>query len=440
MVITVEIALVFVTLLGACSLEAPRSAPARKPDPLEVAKPAPATHGNAAPHTKAAADDRIPPEPSQDGVGIWGETVALTPDFGYPQERRCPKVPAGDKLFNELAAPAAAEHVRDALLVCYADITNEVAWDFFAGPDLQFRFQFGDRPAITLWGPEDHWHMYVSIPSATFDSGDLIRVAAWDRDETSMQLIGSASLRYDGRFPIRLEDRHDGTRFFTVDCRLMSEPSARAHAQARLKTLDDGLNQLGRRRPDPSLIYFGGEASGELSSHSVTRSFYDGNFRYPAGFLGWEHPIIQARLERLKKIESDWRARAHELAVRLMHSAHTQGEWVALEDKRALKLTAKACGPEAEPLAGRPLGIEQCAFAFETRNLHFTCAVTMQSHSLASVTEEPTFATAEIVARTDSGVVGCDDPDAFAKADRYIALAPAGAMLAVYGGQVRYWR
>ena len=289
-------------------------------------------------------------------IGPWGETLALTPDFCLPQERRAPKVPDGAKLWKTLEAPLAVERIENALLLCHAQVTDQVQWDGFFGPDLLFELSLGHAPPVRLWGPEDHWRMYVSVPRVTLARGDVIGLRAWDRDVSSKTEIGFVVITFDGTFPIHLKYTKDAIDYLDVECRTMSEAQAIEGAKPRLRSLDLALDRI-RAEPDPHAINWGIDTPAGITW--VKGNYGGETFRYPAGFIGWEHPLMQERLARLKGLEEAWAHAKLEALAKLTASLPPVGGWTELTDGAALRVTKLACGPA--PGA--------CTIGLETRGL-----------------------------------------------------------------------
>ena len=214
----------------------------------------------------------------------------------------------------------AAPGLKDALLICqvetysrsgkspaiyqYKLLPNPPArhrcsgeWDPLGGPDVLLRFRFRDEYPIALFGPEDHWGFFISIPSVALAVGDKLTVKLWDRDsgtywngyinDQKNEYMGEAALKFDGNLPFTLRSE-----FFTLRCNAMPATQTRALAKSWLAQLDRPL-QTGRDwHPDLNRWDFGANDN----ASSVDADFGRGIFRYPAGFLGWESPEIQTRL------------------------------------------------------------------------------------------------------------------------------------------------
>ena len=132
-------------------------------------------------------------------LGPWGEDPAVVPDYAPAEERRAPKLYDSTRIYKGLPARD-AESLDDALLVCHAIFTG--SWDFLGAPDVTLRFALGKQPAVKLWGPEDHYDFYVSIPRIHLRNGDRVEITAWDRDVTKVEYIGVGRGRYDGHLPL----------------------------------------------------------------------------------------------------------------------------------------------------------------------------------------------------------------------------------------------
>lgn len=273
-----------------------------------------------------------------DKEGRWGEDPRLIPDFGYPQERRAPKMPDADRYLRDLR-PAQGQALTAGLLICHVEINSRVNrvpswpeepgmeapdpnrplckenWDSIA-PDVLLRFRFRDEYPISLFGPEDHNRFFISIPRVRLSVGDQLVVKLWDRDssfsESVGEFMGEAHLRFDGTLPFTLRST-----FFTLECNGMEVDQALARAKWWLEKLDAELERGLSWQPDPDSWNFDKD-----SFPSRPRSdFFSGNFRYPAGFLGWEHPEIQMRLKRHYESLKLAKAKCHDLVGKLADRA-----------------------------------------------------------------------------------------------------------------------
>ena len=209
-------------------------------------------------------------------LGEWGEDLDKAPDFGYPQERRAPKLPANRQRFWA-TPPLTVERIDDALLICHVQVSHEQPWDVFAGPDTLLQFTFRDEHLIGLWGPEDHWDFFVSIPRIALARGDSLGVKMWDRDLRSMDWIGEGHIAFDGRFPMKM---HGG--YFEMECRAV--PHARVLGRCALNSGD---------RPHPRR---GGAQAG---SPSLGVGRLRGGARSPDRSLGEPEPALCGGIRRM---------------------------------------------------------------------------------------------------------------------------------------------
>jgi hypothetical protein len=296
-----------------------------------------------------------PPWPlTNPSLGAWGEDLHTAPSFGYEQERRAPKMPdAGDYLAR--IPSRQVEQMDNALLICHVEIYSRngeepvfyhyklgkpnrarpncfTDWDLFAAPDVLLKFRLRQEHPISLYGPEDHWGFFISVPRVRLAAGDLLEVKLWDRDSTGdsaganeddTDYIGYASLRLTGKWPIRLSGP-----YFTMRCNAMSTSEAESAARRWIAPLDERLRLLEAWKPDPRKWDFGASDS-ELERGEF--SFGKGNFRYVAGFLGWDHPAVVDRRAKVRHItEDEWPKKRKEAAKTLAEQAPTPGKPMSL--------------------------------------------------------------------------------------------------------------
>src|SRR5207247_7535286 len=122
-------------------------------------------------------------------LGRWGEDPKMVPSFAPTEERRAPKVPAGDKIWKELQAQQTWERVDGALLVCHLAVGHQtlehrLARDILtfglgelANADVTLKLRVRHDATITLWGPAKHDQSYVSVPALALARGDRVRVS-----------------------------------------------------------------------------------------------------------------------------------------------------------------------------------------------------------------------------------------------------------------------
>jgi hypothetical protein len=280
-------------------------------------------------------------------LGPWGEDPAVVPDYAPTEERRAPKLYDNTRIYKRLLARD-AERLDDVLLVCHAQVTGN--WDFLGAPDVTLRFVFGKQPPIKLWGPEDHSDFYVSIPRVHLATGDRIDITAWDRDVTKVEYIGVGHGRYDGHLPLEVTSR-----WFTIDCNAVEMDEALQLARPHLDRIDERITALEAARPDAATWDYGRPTT----DAAVKGHFYVGTMRYAAGAIGWDHPEVRARVERLAAAEAAWSQRREAVAAALVGSRRPRGE--AVEAFGATFTVGKwVCGKQARPLL-EALPTSECA-------------------------------------------------------------------------------
>ncbi len=166
---------------------------------------------------------------------------------------------------------------------------------------MLLRFRFRNEYPISLFGPEDHWGFFISIPHIRLGIGDELAVKLWDRDgpiDTKVaaplgEYMGEARLRFDGTLPIMLYSD-----FFTLRCSAMTAAQALAAARSRLQALDGVLAKAfaWHSKKDDH------DRKSNPWAEEASSAFGFGSFRYAAGFLGWEHLEIQKRLKLYDKL------------------------------------------------------------------------------------------------------------------------------------------
>jgi hypothetical protein len=275
-------------------------------------------------------------------LGPWGEDPSVVPDYAPAEERRAPKLYDNTRIYRGLPSRD-AEHLDDALLVCHAMFTG--SWDFFGAPDVTLRFVLGKQPAVKLWGPEDHYDFYVSIPRIHLKSGDRVEVTAWDRDVTKVEYIGVGHGRYDGHLPLTVTGK-----WFTIDCNAVEMEEALLLARPHLDRIDERIGTLEAARPDGAAWDYGRPND----DGAIKGRFYVGTMRYAAGAIGWDHPEVRARVERLAAAEAAWNERRQSVATALVAGRRPRGEAVEAYGAR-FTVEQWVCGQKARPLlAGTP--------------------------------------------------------------------------------------
>lgn len=300
-----------------------------------------------------------PPWPiTNPDIGQWGEDLHTAPDFGYVQERRAPKMPDGGVYLARIPTRT-VQQLDNALLICHVETYTRNGgkplfyryklgkpnagrpdcvgdWDFFAGPDLLIKFRLRGEDPISLYGPEDHFGFFISVPRVRLARGDFLEVKLWDRDSTGdsvgaaeedVEYMGYASTTLTGSWPIRLSGP-----YFTMKCNAMSGVEAERSAASWLAALDDTIHTLETRKPDPKQWDFGERT---MSFDKGEFSFGKGNFRYVAGFLGWDHPTILDRRAKVRRIvDVEWPRKRSEAARLLVKQSPAPGKPMALGGRR----------------------------------------------------------------------------------------------------------
>lgn len=354
--------------------------------------------------------------------GLWGEDPPLVPHFGYSQESRAPKMPDADRYMQELGV-ASEQSFDDALLICQVEIAprNGVKptfyrykldtldlqkqrcdsdWDTLNAPDVLLRFRFRSEYPISLFGPEDHWGFFISIPHIRLARGDELAARLWDRDgfldavisdPAKLEYMGDASLKFDGTVPFELKSN-----FFKMRCNALPSDQALAKAKPWLDALDGSLAAAETFRPDADKWEFGDQNLSE----KATSDFGKGNFRYPAGFLGWAHPEIQRRLKRLDGIEAAGKQLRRDLVSQLLRSAPALGGAHRLSEAlRDLEITSASCHDScvAQATVGSELFAALCATVSDTSRV-----------SLAAISPEGEFSEVDIESQIKGAWEACD--------------------------------
>jgi hypothetical protein len=265
--------------------------------------------------------------------GRWGEDPKLVPSFAPTEERRAPKVPAGDGLYAAFSDARTVGAVDGALLVCKVDVQERArrrkkgfgdaigailtlgTSEIVDGPDLTVTLGLRGEHPLVLWGPAKHWHSYVSFPAVKLSPGDAIWLSLLDRNTFSHdESFGRVRGKFDGQSPIHFQHQR-----WDVSCAVLTAEEARERAAPWLATVDKQLDTIEKKPFEPNKYEFGFPAVelDQLKGH-FRNIKHEGNFRYAAGFFGWEHPEIQTRLERMRSIEESWheKMRARVAALR----------------------------------------------------------------------------------------------------------------------------
>ncbi|HEX2572991.1 MAG TPA: hypothetical protein VH877_25790, partial [Polyangia bacterium] len=247
-------------------------------------------------------------------LGPWGEHPNLVPPFAPREERRAPKNPDGEALWKASQAPRTRERIDGGLLVCHLQVgrpkdpVRRALLDVMtlgaaelANADVTLRLRLRAEHPIVLWGPAKHDASFVSVPAVTLARGDRLEMALVDRGLWSDTPLGRTGVQWDGGSPFTLS-----TAKWTARCTLLDPDEVSVRARPWVESLDRQLDRIAAARVDHTQPEWGRPVR-ELSQ--LRGRFRDtltgeGNFRYAAGYLGWEHPEIQSRLERLRRGEA----------------------------------------------------------------------------------------------------------------------------------------
>jgi hypothetical protein len=214
-------------------------------------------------------------------------------------------------------------------------------WDSLNGPDTRFRFRFGNREPVELWGPEDHWEMFITLPRVTLARGENIRVDVWDRDATTQEYISGFDTTFNGRFPLYLE-----WPWVRLEC--VAWTSAQAHQRAKplLEKVDAALATIDGATP--SLERYDLGRPHEIDA--LKSPWFSPNLRYLAGHLGWDAPEVQARLERLRLGEAGWSRKWQAFLV-----AQVSLDWTPLDGGLRARALLQPAGDAVIEVQGAPL-------------------------------------------------------------------------------------
>lgn len=289
----------------------------------------------------------------------FGETPGLVPSWSLPQEARAPKMPDAAERWTSLEAPRTIDTLTNGLLICSVQIAAKndpthfpwggwhpptngddsdrptftgADWDTMNGPDALIRFRLGSDRAISLWGPENHWAMYVSIPRVTLHRGEAVQIDVWDRDLTENEHISTIDTTFGGTFPWRFE-----AKWLRFDCRGAPDAEAQAWAAPIGAKIDKIFSALDSGKPEERLDF---SAPGLEALKSPLRLFGQPNLRYYAGYLGWESPELQARIHRLAAAENSWNGKVRVAVLAAAARAAPPGKIVELGEGSSLSITA----------------------------------------------------------------------------------------------------
>lgn len=208
-----------------------------------------------------------------------------------------------ERAFN--AAGDSPATLQSGVLLCRATASNDHQWDtpivalFTIGivdhtaPDITFRLHVGDGPEqVSAWRDDSHVG-FGGFAQVTLQPGARLTLRLDDRDTvvrlTRRTLIGSdtigtATSQWNGAWPLVFRDS-----LFTAECRGVSGDAAVQRARVALSDFDREAATLSRARER------GGPLGPELYP-SARFSRARASLRTAAGWVGWSHPEVLARV------------------------------------------------------------------------------------------------------------------------------------------------
>jgi hypothetical protein len=288
-------------------------------------------------------------------VGLWGEDPSKVPAFAPKEERRAPKVPAGDKLWKEFQTERERDRFDDSLMVCLVEIGPHISkmghvmgdvltfgMGELANADATLKFKFRREPTIVLWGPRKHNAFYISVPAMALARGDKLDLSMIDRGLFSNKPLGHASLIWNGKSPFELQNGN-----WLARCTILDAEETLARARPWIDSVDRLLSEVTGAKVDPSKDDFGRprEAIAQLQGRFRDLLTREGNFRYAAGFLGWTHPEIQSRLVTFKKANDEFDRDAKKTVASLLSTAvrgpiELEGRTIRLSRQGTVRVSA----------------------------------------------------------------------------------------------------
>jgi hypothetical protein len=164
-----------------------------------------------------------------------------------------------------------------------------------------------------------------------------VRIDVWDRDVTTNEFIGTVKARFDGRFPWQVAAKH-----LRFDCRGADSRLAREWAAPWEARLDGALAAIDAAQPDENRFDFGAPREIDWLKRPL-RFGNDVNFRYYAGFLGWDADEVRARLERFAALEAAWNARVREKVRALVSAAVAPSTWADTGNGWSMRVEPTTC-------------------------------------------------------------------------------------------------
>jgi len=250
---------------------------------------------------------------------------------------------------EQLAAFTRAEHtgtLRGALLVCEATTTHQGdrrrrgparRGINTALPDMDATLYLSEL-GVETHGPTNRATVLLGAPSVALSRGDSVKILLEDRGFFRSVVFDTLHGEYDGALPLSLSGAKS-------EATCWQAPRAQVEAQlaAALAAADGDLARLEERSVDLEASDFGQELTPD------PRASLDA----AAALVGWSHPEVTDRLDRIRGAEADFR---EQIASLVAEEAAGAAEEVVVEGS-VLRLRRASCP--------RPLGYWRHRFRAE---------------------------------------------------------------------------
>ena len=291
------------------------------------------------PHLLVALSLLAAPSPASErpaALTTAQESQAQRPSWPY-LHGYAPQVSNPRTMFDDASADLIdAPEVEGALLICRVD--TFVNQDTFGQNDLLTEFDLGKAPTMEAVGPEDTSYMFMSVPLVSLKKGDPIKLLALDRDVTTNEEVGTLKGKYDGRLPLRLENKA-----VALSCRALLRDQVEAQVTGNLRGLDERLAKVPTTpKINPALPDYGVADTLGASKAGLMEL---------AARVGWADPRTQKRLQRYAALEQ-----AHQQAVAAYFAKEQQSlpaPGTPVTFKQTLQITVQqtVCGAQAKSFA-----------------------------------------------------------------------------------------
>lgn len=250
-----------------------------------------------------------------------------------------------EAMFADL--PAGPTVLEGGLLACRVEVVAGHPWDSrglfdrHSDPDVTFRLTVGDVSGITVRAPEDARSIVVSLPGVTLAPQQALTLRGVDRDVGHDDEMGTLTVTFDGTLPIQAVSGVPGN--LRVECRGADRAWAEARAQVPIAEADRPLAELMAARP--------ALAAGELDLPTeLLESCRRGLFE-SASLLGWAHPAVASRLERLAETEAAWQRQVGQLVAAAEATLPAPGAEVRVSRRATARVREVGCDePRADTL------------------------------------------------------------------------------------------